>query len=147
MPATEALRRSLKARPRVHRILVADDDEGVRDLVILALSAQGFDVVSASDGGEVLDHVGGVVLGEEEIDLFVTDVRMPVFSGLDTLAAVRASGLDVPAIIITGLGDEWVRNEAGRLNAIVIQKPLDIDRLVTSVRALLTVDLPRRQSE
>lgn len=78
------------------------------------------------------------MLAEEEVDLVVSDVHMPIFSGLDSLGALRASGIDVLVILVTGYATERVRAEAERLGAVLFHKPLELDRLLAVVRELLS---------
>ena len=68
------------------RVLVADDDQDIRELVCFKLEQAGHDVIPAVDGSEAL-----ALLNAERPDIAVLDVMMPGLSGLDVLAQVRAS--------------------------------------------------------
>src|SRR5579859_7876980 len=84
------------------RILVIDDSAELRNLVgheILALD--GYEALTARSGEE------GLILAKElRPDLIICDYKMPGMSGLDMLEALRADGVDIPMILITGEGSE-----------------------------------------
>ena len=66
------------------RILIADDDEKVRNLLDTILRGEGYEVMQASDGGEAVK-----LAKESPIDLALLDIRMPVLSGIDAMKAVK----------------------------------------------------------
>jgi CheY-like chemotaxis protein len=116
-------------------VLVADDDEDIRSLVAEALRADGYRVIEARDGAELLEHLRGA-LDESGArpDVVVTDVLMPKLSGLGVLDALRRAQWNVPVILMTVLGDGSVHTLARRLGAVgVLKKPLDLDDLRTAV--------------
>lgn len=117
------------------RILVADDDPDVLDLVRFVLQGAGHDIVAARDGGEALTQaLGG------EFELLVLDVMMPVMTGLDVVAAVRSAG-DVaqPAVLmlsaLSSQGDVRAGRAAGADD--YLSKPFAVTELVRRVRVLL----------
>jgi DNA-binding response OmpR family regulator len=78
------------------RILVADTDKAVRDLVRLRLTAWGHDVVSFADGQSALH-----AWREEHFDLTMVDVDLPRIGGLDVLSAIRDSDRpDRPSVVV-----------------------------------------------
>lgn len=85
------------------RILIADDDHDIRDLVATKLRRAGYDVVTAIDGAEALRALEG-----SRVDLAVLDIMMPGLSGLDVVREVRArEGLaDLPLILLTARAEE-----------------------------------------
>lgn len=82
------------------RILVVDDNQDVRDLVVHILSADGFHVYSAVDGDNAL-----AILNSNPVDLVLLDVMMPGKSGLEVLAEIRSGSnkmiREVPVMMIT----------------------------------------------
>ena len=65
---------------------------------------------------------------------------MPGRSGLDAIAQARSQGTQVPVLIVTGLATPEVRARAVSLgNALVLQKPIDVDRLAQAIKGLTTV--------
>lgn len=82
------------------KVLVVDDNEDVRDLVVTILNADGFHVFSASEGLSALS-----ILKANDIDLVLLDVMMPGMSGLEVLAEIRTGSdkkiREVPVMMIT----------------------------------------------
>jgi two-component system, cell cycle response regulator CpdR len=123
------------------RILIAEDEEALRALCARALSMEGHDVTTASDGGEALDVIGRA---DGAFDLLLTDIRMPIMDGI---ALALAAARDHPALTIlmmTGYADQ--RERAHGLEAIihdVISKPFSVAALRDAVAEALTVR-PRR---
>ena len=87
----------------VARILVADDDVDIRELVEFKLSTLGHDIVAVSDGAAAIDACKA-----ERPDLCVLDVMMPGVSGLEAIRAIRADPhlADVPVILLTARAQE-----------------------------------------
>ena len=119
-------------------ILLAEDDAEMRRLLYDELRAKGHAVSSTCDGTEVLEALSGVSKVQVVApDVIIMDVRMPGYSGLHVLAALRAAHWSTPVILITAFGDRRVHEEGARLGAnIVLDKPFDIDVLLTALRDL-----------
>jgi signal transduction histidine kinase/CheY-like chemotaxis protein len=118
--------------PQRSRILVADDDPDLRDIVTEALEANGFTVFAAADGQEALD-----VLSAEDVDLAVLDLQMPRRTGQEVIKEVRHGDRQphLPVVVLTGSLDE---REPHALGAnVLLTKPTDLRRLVAEVRSLL----------
>jgi CheY-like chemotaxis protein len=129
---------------RVPRILLAEDDLQMRRLLLWALRTAGYQVVEAADGSDLLDTAEPLILNMCEpdssprFDLIVSDIRIPGFSGLELLSAIRSCGWTIPVILITAFGDEATHAEAERLNAsAVLDKPFDIEDLIGEVRKVV----------
>lgn len=123
-----ALRRAaVEAMPA--RVLVAEDDDDMRQLVVRALRDEGFYVEEVRSGWELLEYVGSCILdghGETPLDLIVSDVRMHGVTGLDVLAGLRETDWATPVILLTAFGDAELHAEAHRLGALaVFDKPFD----------------------
>jgi DNA-binding response OmpR family regulator len=119
---------------------VAEDDADMRRLVTEALRKDGYDVRALSDGGRLLvtlahEYVnkGGIDL----VDLLVSDIRMPVCTGMQILEQLRAAHWKVPVILMTAFGDAGTRVHARSLGAVVFDKPFDLDDLRTAAASLL----------
>ena len=146
-PDTEELpwRAALTAQP-VHdppRILVAEDDADMRRLLVEALRKDGYDVIAVSDGGRLLVTLAHEFVdkgGAELADLIVSDVRMPICTGLQILEQLRAAHWRIPVILMTAFGDATTREHAHNLDAVLFDKPFEIDDLRTAVAALLLRD-------
>jgi DNA-binding response OmpR family regulator len=125
------------ARPR--RVVVADDDELFRHLVCWALRAEGYEVLEARDGNELADLLGSTVLrqGAEPIDLILTDVRMPGWSGIQVVASLRNMDWAIPVIVVTGHKVAESEQEARRLGATLFHKPCELGDLLEAVHAAI----------
>jgi two-component system phosphate regulon response regulator PhoB len=117
------------------RVLLAEDDDEMRTLLKAYLELAGFVVKGVADGRAVMRAV------REEAwapDVLVTDVHMPLMSGLEVLREFGASADGVPTIVITSFGDTATHTKARQLGAArVLDKPFDSSKLVAAVRALL----------
>jgi DNA-binding response OmpR family regulator len=116
------------------RVLIADDDTVVRDVVRRYLERDGLDVTVADDGSEALR-----VLGTQRIDLAILDVMMPGPDGLSLCRTLRQGGdYSVPVILLTALGEEDDRIaglEAGADDYLT--KPFSPRELALRVRSVL----------
>jgi two-component system phosphate regulon response regulator PhoB len=120
------------------RILVVDDDEEVREVLVAVLQTAGFTVVAVGLTEDALE-----VLRANPPDLIVLDLVMPrgTMQGMEFLAAVREveAWKTIPVIILSAYGDVVNRDITTRLGAAaVLSKPLaDVDLLPRTVRAVL----------
>ena len=80
-------------------ILVADDEKEIRDVLDMLLTAEGYEVTAASDGGEA------VKIADASIDLYILDVNMPVMSGFAAGAEIRKH-FYTPIIFLTAYSGE-----------------------------------------
>lgn len=121
------------------RVLVAEDDDEMLRLVVEALGKDGYDVTGVSDGKRLFVALGDGLLwgGEVRTDLVVADVRMPGFSGLQILRALRGAHSFLPVILMTAFGDKTTRERAHTLGATLLDKPFHLRDLRTVVALLL----------
>jgi CheY-like chemotaxis protein len=120
----------------MYRVLVAEDDREMRRLVVEALRKDGHDVIEASDGGRLLVRLAEVFDRDPTmaaVDVIVSDVRMPVCSGLDLLERMFEARWRVPCILMTAFGDDEIRARAERVGALLLDKPLRLDELREAV--------------
>lgn len=118
------------------RILVADDDVDIRELVEFKLSTLGHDVVAVADGQAAID-----ACQTERPDLAVLDVMMPGVSGLDAIRSIRADPAlsDLPVILLTARAQESDVETGFDSGADdYITKPFSPRELASRVEALLT---------
>src|ERR687898_1031699 len=113
------------------RILLIDDDPGVRDSMERTLRSAGYAVQSASSGEEGFEMAKGGAY-----DVILSDMRMPGISGLDILRQLREIRVDSAFIIMTGFGTVDTAVEAMKLGAVdFVQKPFFRDELLMRVRS------------
>ena len=130
------------------RILLIDDDPGVRDSMERTLRAAGYGVQAAASGEEGFEMARGGAY-----DVILSDMRMPGISGLDILRQLRDLRVDSAFIIMTGFGTVDTAVEAMKLGAVdFVQKPFFRDELLLRVRSATErrqlarqVDLLQRQ--
>ena len=118
------------------RILVADDDVDIRELVEFKLSTMGHDIVAVGDGAAAIDACMA-----QKPDLAVLDVMMPGVSGLDAIRAIRAEPnlADLPVILLTARAQESDVETGFDSGADdYITKPFSPRELASRVEALLT---------
>jgi CheY-like chemotaxis protein len=127
------MRGSIEIGRPAPRLLVAEDDTEMRVLVASSLRRDGYDVVEVSTGDQLIEALAALPLRSTTPDLIVSDVRMPGRSGLEILAALRRTGRVTPVILITAFPDAATHAEARRLDAVVFDKPFDLDDLRTAV--------------
>ncbi|MBL0967739.1 MAG: response regulator [Brevundimonas sp.] len=125
------------------RVLIADDDPLLRALLEHKLAADGHIVISAEDGGEVLELVS-----EHRPDLIVMDAMMPVMDGFEVLRRLKVGVeySDIPVIMLTALRREADIVGALQLGAAdYLVKPFIPDELLQRVRRL--ADSPKVQTD
>lgn len=112
------------------KILVVDDEPGVRTVLQRVLTQAGYEVATAADGAEALDCVS---LGE--VNLMLLDIKMADISGMEVLAKITAEYPDVAVIMVTAVIDIQVAVEALKLGAYdYITKPFNRDEVVQKVQ-------------
>ncbi len=113
------------------RILIVDDDPGQRSLLNLFLTSQGLKTVVVDSGERALE-----VLRSEEINMMISDVRMPGISGLETLRLARKEHAQLPILLVTAFTDVRDAVHAIRDGAVdYLAKPIDLDQLLAAVRS------------
>ena len=117
------------------RILVADDEEAIRNLVGRALKQDGHDVMTANDGAEALD---ALVREKSGFDLLLTDIRMPMMDGIALALAAARDHPAVTILLMTGYADQ--RERAYGLETLihdVLTKPFSLASLRAAVNKAL----------
>ncbi|MBI2855423.1 MAG: sigma-54-dependent Fis family transcriptional regulator [Chloroflexi bacterium] len=117
----------------IGKILIVDDEEGIRRLCHQALEGEGFLCETASNGQEALARAA-----QEEFDLVLLDVKMPGMSGLEVLPRLNTAHPDTCVVMVTAMVDAHTAVQAMRLGAYdYLTKPFDIGDLIsTAERAL-----------
>lgn len=117
------------------RILVADDEDVIRETIADVLSKHGAITAVASDGVDAAEMVSS-----QRFDLILSDIKMPNKNGYEVFAAARAKRADCPVILITGFGYDpnhsIVRASREGLNGVLF-KPFKVDVLLNEVRRAL----------
>jgi CheY-like chemotaxis protein len=118
-------------------LLVVDDDADVLESLCEALEGEGYEVRGARDGIEALEAIA-----ERRPDLIVTDLMMPTMTGFELLAALHDTPelATIPTLIITAVRGVEAQQQAPA--AMVLPKPLDLDRLLRAIGAYTGPDQP-----
>ena len=104
------------------RVLVVDDEAGMREFLTLLLEAEGFDVATAADGGEALR-----VFDERPADLVISDIRMPKMDGVALLTGLRQRDPSLPVILVTAYASAESAIQAMKLGDVdYITKPFKV---------------------
>ncbi len=112
----------------MRKILVVDDESSMRFLLRMVLETQGFEVVEAHHGAAALERVK-----EEQPDLVVTDLMMPVMSGRELIERLRADAgtAGIPIVVVSANANAEVAGADAAL-----RKPFDVDALLGTARSL-----------
>lgn len=119
-------------------ILVADDDDAMREMVAASLRRQELEVDECTDGAELLRQLHLAQQGSRVPDVVVTDIQMPGATGLDVVFWLKRWLPQVPCILITAFGDSLTHRRARELGAArLIDKPFDLSELHGEILKLL----------
>lgn len=124
--------RAILARMTAHRVLVVEDDHGLRDVLARGLREEYFEVLTAVDGA------GALRAFRDRVDAVVLDVGLPDSDGRDVCHAMRAAGFDAPVLFLTahdGLADRLSGFSAGGDDYLA--KPFHLTELAARVRAAI----------
>ena len=113
------------------KILIADDEDSMRQLVARAIAMDGHEIVTAQDGAEALEIL---TRADRRFDLLLTDIQMPVMDGIALALSVARDFPDLTILLMTGFADQ--RERASNLNALVhdvVTKPFSVADIRTAV--------------
>jgi DNA-binding NtrC family response regulator len=115
-------------------ILVAEDDDGVRQLVLTALRRAGFDTLAAADGREAM-----VLLEADHpvVDALVSDVNMPGIGGLELLALARDARPKLAVILASGTNRWELPPDRIQDGVTLLEKPFTVAQLIQAIEQAL----------
>lgn len=120
--------------PSKGKILVVDDEEALRSVLSAELLAEGYTVDTAVDGENAVS-----ILGEEDFDLVLLDIKMKRVDGFEVLRHVKKVRPETKVIMLTGFADLKNAIESKRLGAEdFVSKPYDLVDLLTTVERVLS---------
>jgi two-component system, response regulator, stage 0 sporulation protein F len=115
------------------KVLIVDDQFGIRVLLQEVLAQEGYQVFQAPNGPTALD-----IVKEESPDLILLDMKIPGMDGLEILRNIRKLQVDTKVIMMTAYGELDLIQEAMEMGALAhFTKPFDIDELRQAIRAQL----------
>jgi len=119
------------------RILIVDDEASLRDMLAVLLRREGYEIESADNGQAALEKIA-----DQSFDLIISDIRMPIISGIDLLRQLREQDDETTVIMITAFSSTEEAVEAMKLGAYdYITKPFKNDE----IRLVVKNALERRQ--
>jgi DNA-binding response OmpR family regulator len=119
------------------RVLVIDDEPEIRRNLIFGLTQHGFEVVACPDGISAVHELNRAGAEGDGYDFLVTDIFMPDIDGLKILKVIKSHFPDLPAVVITGFGDETLETTAlAEPNTAYLDKPFEIHELVEALEGL-----------
>ncbi len=128
----------------LERVLIVEDEEIIRETVALALSDEGYEVLTADDGSSALEMVCRSSKGAQQasaylsFDLIILDLMLPQVNGLDLCRLIRHEGNTVPILILSAKGSETDRVVGLEVGADdYLTKPFGMRELIARCRALL----------
>ena len=114
----------------IWKVLVVDDEEGIRKVISITLSDEGYKVLTAEDG-----ETGLKICEEESPQIIISDIRMPGMDGIELLERVKEKWPEKEVIVITAFGEMGVAIRALQLNASdFITKPINNEALHIALR-------------
>jgi CheY-like chemotaxis protein len=115
----------------MHRLLLVEDDDDIRESIAEMLVEEGYEVVTAADGREGLERLGSM----GPVSLVLLDLMMPVMDGWQMRAAMLADPAmaDIPVVVISGAADLATAVESMRITDR-LTKPMRVEELLETVR-------------
>lgn len=116
------------------RVLIAEDEQPVRELLARALTKEGHEIEAAPDGAAALERLSA----DAPFDLLLTDIRMPIMDGIALALAAARDHPDLAIVLMTGYAGE--RERAQGLDALVhdvVLKPFTLAEIKQSLREAL----------
>jgi PAS domain S-box-containing protein len=112
------------------KLLIIDDEEGIRKLLALSLASDGYEICTAANGEEGIE-----IFKSESPAIILTDIKMPGIDGIEVLKQVKEFSSDTEVIMITGHGDMDLAIEALKLEASdFLNKPIKDEALSVALR-------------
>jgi DNA-binding response OmpR family regulator len=116
------------------RVLIADDSETILLLLRTRLEMEGYEVLTAADGVEVIDAMR---TADPQPDILLLDAMMPRKSGIEALRELRAEGMDTPVLIVSAHQDQMDAGAASDIEVSgYVTKPIDFDQLFSRIAEL-----------
>ncbi len=117
------------------RLLIVDDDEGMRENLAELFESLGYDVRTAANTLEAL-----AILDEQDMDLLLTDYKMPGPTGVELIESARKRQPGLRAVLMTAFGDSFTEIESVRRGAVgYLNKPFEADEVVAFVERILAL--------
>ncbi|MCB9060947.1 MAG: response regulator [Halobacteriovoraceae bacterium] len=111
-------------------ILVVDDEEQLKETVIMHLELEGFNVLSACNGKEALE-----VLENNHVDFVLSDIKMPELDGMELTVEIRKKYKEVPVVLLVTGFSKYSEKQALENGALgLVEKPFDMDKIIEMIK-------------
>jgi len=125
--------RKEKSKSKVKTVLIIEDNQVVRDIIIEITSSMGFDYIHTSNGSDGLKHVIN-----HPIDLIITDMGLPGLTGEKLIEKIRKKRINIPVLMIGGVDvDKSAAQWQNWVHFMFAQKPFDIKSVKAKIMALM----------
>lgn len=127
-------------------LLIVDDEEDLREILSSIFSDEGYQILTAANGQEALN----IMKSEDgkKVCTIISDISMPIMTGLVLLKSLRDAEIETPFILVTGYGDKEKAVQALNFGAYDFQdKPFDRIRLINSVKSATQVWFDQKEIE
>lgn len=125
--------KELQLMDRKLRILIVEDEAGIRMGLAYTLVPLRAEIIEAGDGAEALK-----ILANQEVDLIITDLAMPQMNGLELLRRLRMSDKKYPTLVMTAHLDQIMAKQVMQLGALaIIDKPWSDEEMLQAVKNIL----------
>ena len=114
------------------KILIVEDNEGLLSIIVEYLEKQGFQVVAALNGVDAFK-----LIESETYDLVITDIDMPIVSGIGVILAHKKRNPEIPIIAMSGYGNEPLEAAREKGADLILGKPFDFSVLMNHLDKLL----------
>jgi len=119
----------------VKKILIVEDSKSYLTVLSQALTGNGFDVTEAIDGQE-----GLIAVKKETPDLILLDIEMPKMDGITMASKLKESGINVPIIFLTNMGDlKHIGDAAETATDYIIKSEITMDGIIERVKERLNI--------
>jgi len=124
-----------------YRLLVVEDEEVLRDILVESLTVLAPNLKAVTNGAEALE-----ILKKESFDAIISDINMPVMTGLELLAEIRKLGIETPFVFLSAFGDKDNIQKALQLGANnFIDKPFSTQMLLDIMSNALQLGVAMRE--
>jgi len=115
-------------------ILIVDDDPGTLNALKMGLNSFGYQVITAANAKEALRIIERYKKESKNLDLLLTDLKMPQMNGLNLVRKARELFPGLYAVIMTAYGSEWVVKEAENIGCGYLDKPFRPETIVKMIK-------------
>ncbi len=124
-------------------ILLAEDDNDLRDVLVEFLESEGYRVTAVGSGAEVQEVLASAASAEDPRvpDVLLTDYRMPAPNGMSLLQAAKFEGWPMRVILMSAYVSSEMRHDVQRMQAKLLYKPFELEQLINVLEESVAPDV------